>query len=376
MKSTSTIFSLILLVIGITSTAPPLRAQVAEGRELVSLPGITGQVHELTLNTQVATSVTFPAPITMVSGYGMVLNAAAAQDLIAAEQQAAAMSKDMAPQAVTIVHYAQASPDTLVMRGVRRGTPCYLTVRCDTTIFLFKLLSGEKANLAVVMQDPAASKTNPVREVKVDDVVASRTMFSSAELVGILSKARQREFLETVNPDLYKGWQLRRDIALTSTSGDVTATITEIHKWPQKDAIVLRSRIENKGGKVFRFNPVDTKVRIGDRSYAVQLADGTGVADPGRTTLLDVVLQGNALGGKEHLSLQNDFRLEVVADTRTPPPNDLLPPPQPLLPKVEVPNSVQASSTGTPTVFYDGKVVLPEAPEDRAAPLPNLYPSK
>ena len=367
-------FILLSLASLLVLKSPPLHAQVAEGQEMVTLPG-SGQVHQLTLNTQVGTNVTFPAPINLVTGYGMVLNVAAAQDLIASEQQSGTLSKDMTVQPVTIVHYAQASPDTLVMRAVRRGTPCFLTVRCDTTTYLFKLTAGDKANLAVIIQSEAASKPPAAREVKVDKVIAERTMFSSAELVGILSKARQREFLETVNPDLYTGWQRRTSIALTSTTGEVTATITEAHKWPQKDAIVLRSRLENKGAKAFRFNPTDTRVRVGDRSYPVQLADSTGIVEPGKTTLLDVVLQGNTLGGKEYLSLENDFRLELVEDTRTPPPpNDLLPPPQPLLPHVEMPAHASAQDPA-PTVFYDGKVILPDSPDDRRAPLPNLYPN-
>lgn len=353
------------------ATVACVQAQVAPGQELVNLPP-SGQMHELTLHSQVATSVTFPAEITLVSGYGMVLDADAAQDLIDAEKMAITMSRETVIQPVTIVHYAEATPDTLVMRAVRKGTPCYLTVRCGSAMFLFKLEAGEQANLAVIVSDPASSKTNTVKEIKQEQIVKSRTVFSAAELVGILSKARQREFLETVNPSIYEGWQQRRGVSLPSTHGDVTCTITEIQQWPLKDAVVLRSRLETKGGKVYRFKPVDTQVRVGNRSYAVQLADSSGVVEPGKPTQLDVVLQGNALGGKEHLSVQNDFRIELVEDTTSgPPPNDLLPPPAPLLPTVE---SGSGLSSAQPKVFYEGAVELPPSPEDRRGPLPNLYP--
>jgi len=376
MKPARFLMLLMLLAALYAGMASHAVAQVAEGQEMISVPG-DGRVHDLTLNTQVVTTVTFPGTITLVSGYGLVLNATAAQELVDSEKQSVVLTRETILQPVTIVHYAQASPDTLALRAVRKGTPCYLTVRCEASVFLFKLVAGEHANLAVTVADPAASVTNPVREVKVADVMKSRTAFSGAELVGILSKARQREFLQTVNPGIYAGWRERRGTAMVSLNGEVVSTITEVQQWPQKDALVLRARVENKGSKEFRFKPVDTKVRVGDRAYAVQLADGNGIVPPGGTSLLDVVLQGNATGGKEFLSIENEFGLEIAADTSPPPPNDLLPPAQPLLPVVEY--HPASRDDAPPKVFYDGSnaaAVMPDNPADRRGPLPNLYPGK
>ena len=133
--------------------------------------------------------------------------------------------------------------------------------------------------------------------------------------------------------------------------------------------------MENKGAKDIRFKPIDTKVRVGNRSYAVQLADGTGVVPAGKTTLLDVVLQGNAIGGKEHLSIENDFVMEVAEDHSKPPPNDLLPRPEPLLPVVE--HHQASKSDPLPQVIYEGRNnILPDDPLERRIPMPNLYPGK
>ncbi|MCB1226029.1 MAG: hypothetical protein KDK99_09495 [Verrucomicrobiales bacterium] len=348
------------------SLAPVLRGQVAEGEEMVTLPG-DGSVHELTLNTQVVTTVTFPDTITMVTGYGMVLNAAAAQELINSEKMTATMSPDMAVKPVTIVHYAQASPETLALRAVRRGTSCYLTVRCGTAVFLFKLDSGEAANLAVTVEAPGAASAGYGREVQKQDIAKSRIAFSSAELLGVLSKARSREFLQTVNPTLYNGWRERRGLTLDSQNGPLKSTITEVQQWPEKDALVLRARLKNEGEREFHYSPIDTKVRIGDRSYNVQLADGSGIAPAGSTTLLDVVLQGNAGGGREHLSIENDFRLEI-AEASGFPPNDLLPPPQPLLPEAE-----RGSRDVPPIVIHQGSQSPPDSTE---LPLPTYSSGK
>jgi hypothetical protein len=363
--------SILLLLFLTWVPAFTARGQVAEGQEMITLPG-DGRVHELTLNTQVVTTVTLPGTITLVTGYGMVLSAEEAKSLVESEKLSATISTGMNVQPVTMVHYAQASTNTLALRAVRRGTPCYLTVRCDSQIFLFKLLSGEHANLAVIVQETGVAEVSKIKPVKPKDVVKSRIAFSAAELVGILSKAKERAFLQTVNPGLYVGWKERRGLELKSTHGPITSTITEIQQWPEKDAIVLRAKLSNAAAQDFRFSPAATKVRVGDRSYNVQLADGTGLAPAGSTTLLDVVLQGNSGGGREHLSLENDFILEVAEDKLPPPPQQLFPPSPPLLPTVG-----KTSSGQVPTVIDDtGLLPISQEPGDIKIQLPNLYPDK
>lgn len=352
-----------------------LHGQVAVGQELVTLSSREA-MHELTLNTQVATSITFPADITLVTGYGLVLDAGHAQELMDSEALAAATLKDLAPKPVTIIHYAQASKDTLVMRAVRPGSPCFVTVRCGTRIFLLKCIAGDKANVAVVIADRGAPGDAGAIEIKKAEIVKQRIAYSSTELLGILSRAKQREFLESVNPDLFDGWAQRRDLALTASNGDITSTITEIQQWPQKDALVFRCRLDNKGNRLFRFKPSDVKVRAGDSAYSVQLADSSGIVRPGMATALDLVVQGNAIGGKEHLSIKNDFRLEVAEDTA--PPGDVGPPPNPLLPAVEAPNG---GLIPLPEASPPEPMLLPAVPATTSGkefrhPLPNLYPGK
>jgi hypothetical protein len=326
-------------------------------------------VHELTLNPQVATTISFPSEITLVTGYGMVLDAARAQELIDSEHVAAATLKELAPEKVTIVHYALASKDTLVMRAFRRGTPCYVSVRCGPKIHLFKFVSGDNANIAVVVSDKAPGSEGTI-ELKKPDILKARIDFNSTELLSALSRAKSRAFLETVNPVLYDGWSQRRGQNLVSHTGDLTTTITEIQQWPQKDALVFRCRVTNNGEKELRFKPSDVRVRVGDAAYVVQLADSSGVVPPGGTTLLDLVLQGNAAGGAEHLSISNDFRLEVAIDHSPWPPRDLLPPPNPLLPALERSDGMLEVPLEVP-VAND----TPSGKELRL-PLPNFYHNK
>ena len=104
------------------------------------------------------------------------------------------------------------------------------------------------------------------------------------------------------------------------------------------------------------------------------------MVQPGGAALLDLVLQGNAGGGQEHLSIRNDFKLEIPEDHGPPPPNDLLLPPNPLLPAIEVaPGRLLPLPEGEPGPMV---VPLPVPPPPATSgkeyrhPLPNLYPNK
>ncbi len=331
----------VLVAAGIAAWPASLSAQLVQGQEMVVVnPGEA--VHELLLSSQVATTVTFPGDITLVTGYGMVSDAEKAETLMAAERKAAQDSGTTRITPITIIQYEQASPDVLVLRAVRAGSPCYMTVRCQGRMFLFKAVAGEQANLAVVIPDPTVTT---VREVAPQEAVKERTKFSSAELVGILSKARQRDFLQGAHPALYHGWNERRNIDLRADHGSLASIIDEIQQWPDKDALILRCWVENKSDKVQHFKPSDVKIRAGDRSYPVQLADSSGTVAPKGKTSLDLVLQGNPNGGKEHLSIENDFRLELAVDNSPPTENLIDTRSNPLLP-VLPPGTVLDASSG------------------------------
>lgn len=276
-------------------------AQVMEGRELVMLDS-SRTVHEIAINSNVATTITFPEPVTLLTGYGLVGDASG--------------SNSMAQAKVCVVHYDNTLPDTIVVRLLKPGEPCHATVRTTTGMHLLRFVSSPTANLAVIVSPPG--QRSAAREIEPAEVTQTRLTFSSEELVGILGKARNRKALQPLNPALYSGWEERNGIDLTSTVKNRTCSIYEIQRWPAKDALVFRCWITNIGDRPYEFEPNGVKVRIGERTYPVQLADSSGLVEPNQKAPLDVILQGNIQGGREHLSLHQDFRIELPEEGRQP----------------------------------------------------------
>lgn len=271
-------------------------AQVQSGRELVRLPA-TQTIHDIAINSSVATTITFPEKITLLTGYGLVTDPTAANQL----------STGNTP--VAVVHYENVLSDTLVVRLIKPGEPCHATIRTARALYLMRFTPSEFANLAVIVPPP--TPPTAAQEVGPEVVAQKRLKFSSDELVGMLGKARNRKALQPLNPGLYNGWQERNGLEMTSTKGQLFSTIYEIQRQPDKDVTVFRCWIANKGTDLFEYEPNAVKVRVGERSYDAQLVDAAPEVRAGQTIPLDLILQGGPGGTREGISINQDFRIEL-----------------------------------------------------------------
>lgn len=273
---------------------PLLSAQVQEGRELVMLDP-KQLVHEISINASVATTITFPDKITLLTGFGLVQDPSAA--------------RAMEQNRVALVHYDNVLADTLVVRLIKPGEPCHATVRTARHLHLLRFVAADNANLAVVVPPPL--EKNTAVQTTPEKVVENRLNYNTEELFGVLSKARNRKALQPINPGLFTGWQERNDLDMSVTNDGLTATIYEIQRQPEKDATVFRCWISNGRKTPYEFEPSAVKIRVGERSYSAQVVDSADIVRPGEKAPMDIILQGGPGGGREGLSINQDFRIEL-----------------------------------------------------------------
>lgn len=283
-------------------------AQVQAGREMVRLDPGKNLVHDIAINGNVATTITFPEKITLLTGFGLVTDPAS--------------EKHLTNSKVAVVHYENVLGDTLVVRQVRTGEPCHATVRTARNIYLLRFTPAPEAYLAVIVSPPM--ERGPTAEVGPEKVADSRIKFDSEELVGMLSKARNRKALQVLNPGLYAGWIERNNLDMTTAQKDLVSTIYEIQRNPTKDLTIFRCWITNKGATDYDFDPAGTHIRVGNRSYDAQLVDCANTIPSGQRAAMDIILQGGPGGGREGLSINQDFRVELPEAGRA---NLLLPDP-------------------------------------------------
>lgn len=301
-RLSSLLFSLLCLL------APgAAHAQVQPGRELVRLDP-RNLVHDIAINGNVATTITFPEKLSLLTGFGLVTDPG----------QVSAMTTTK----VAMVHYENVIGDTLVVRLIKPGEPCHATVRTSRSIYLLRFIPSEEAHLAVIVSPPA--QKNAAAEIPPEKVVEGRLKYDSEELVGMLSKARNRKALQPLNPALYTGWIERNNLDMTTAQKDLVSSIYEIQRNPAKDLTIFRCWVTNKGAGTYDFEPAGTRIRVGNRSYDAQLVDCANSIAPGQRAAMDIILQGGPGGGREGISINQDFRVELPEPGRG---NPLLPDP-------------------------------------------------
>ncbi|GEP42097.1 hypothetical protein [Brevifollis gellanilyticus] len=278
----------------ILAALSPAHAQVQSGRELVRL-NASQNLHEIAINTNVSTTVVFPEKITTLTGFGLVTQPQSAEQMGASK--------------VCIVHYENSPADTLVVRLIKPGEACYATIRTARAFYMMRFTPSEAANLAVIVPPPAP--TTASFQVEAQTIAQKRIKFSAEELVGMLGKARNRKALQPLNPGLYSGWQERNGLEMTSSQNGMISTIYEIQRNPDKDIMVFRCKVTNGSTSVYDFEPDAVKIRVGERSYDVQLADSGHTINAGGSILMDLVTQGGPGGNREALSINQDFRIEM-----------------------------------------------------------------
>jgi hypothetical protein len=299
---------------GQTSPAPdPFTAPSVEGTfvdsPVIQLKG--GHALEtLKIGSDVTTVVVFPEPVTLLTGHGLAADA----------EKAAALAKAK----VTLAQFESVGPDSLAFRLLQSGAkPCIATVRYGKTgVALLRLTPSETPDVLAMVGSAGggmAAAAGPslggqapaVRALEEEQVTEARIDYSSDELIGILCRAKERKFLERVNPSLYAGWTERNGLKLTAMSGPIASTITEIQRWAEKDAVILTGMLQNTGDKPYSFDPKDVLVRLGQRVYPAQFVDCSGRVPPGGAASIAVILQGNVAGGRENLSVDNDYHLQL-----------------------------------------------------------------
>jgi len=286
----------LLLLVSATSAS----AQVLSGSELVRL-NPSNLIHDIAINSSVATTITFPEKITLLTGFGLVMDPNAAAQM--------GLSKN------ALVQYENVLADTLVVRLIKPGEPCHATVRTTRSIYLLRFHPSEAANLAVIVSPPV--ERNAAVEVEQEKIADARIKFDSEELVGMLSKARNRKALQPLNPGLYAGWQERNGLEMTATNErQLSVTIYEIQRQPERDLTVFRCLAVNNGTTSYEYEPSAVKVRVGERTYDTQLVDANATIEPGQRVPMDIVLQGGPGGSREALSINQDYRIELPGPGR------------------------------------------------------------
>jgi hypothetical protein len=217
----------------------------------------------------------------------------------------------------------------LSVRALVHKAATNLNIRWNKRTYVFELVESEAPLLALNLEDRAIS-----------DTVQPAPLVTPTRLLSLLDKAKAFPLLKKQVPEAVAGAEARTfgDKPQVTDFNDYEIRIDEVFRFNPEDTLVFHVTLRNKYDEEIRYLPESFCVRVGDRLYHQSIGDAPGVLPPHATSTVYFAITGTPDGGRNELSLKNEFNVLVsrlpdppisAATTQTaepPPPQS--PPPQ------------------------------------------------
>jgi len=201
----------------------------------------------------------------------------------------------------------------LSVRALARKAATNLNIRWNKRTYVFELVESDTPVLALNLEDRTvtAQSAQPAPQV------------TPTRLLALLDKAKVFPLLKKQQPDAVAGAEARAfgDQPQITDFNDYEIRIEEVFRFNPEDTLVFHVTLRNKSDREIRYLPESFCVRAGNRLYFQSISDAPGVLPACAASTVYFAVSGTPDGGRNELSLKNDFTV-LVTRTSPPPPED------------------------------------------------------
>jgi hypothetical protein len=208
------------------------------------------------------------------------------------------------PAAFLIAHTKGSS--FLSVRAEARKATTNVNIRWNNKTYVIELVESDEPLLSVTFQNaPDAAASAPAEPV------------TPSRLLALLDKAKAYPLLkayhsETVAQVEYRNFEKEPRI-LDCTNYAVK--IDEVFRFNPEDTLIFRVGVTNESDKELRYAPNGFSLRVGERTYPQSISDASGVVPPHAEAPAYFAVTGTPNGGRNDMSIKNDFF--VILDAHT-----------------------------------------------------------
>jgi len=197
----------------------------------------------------------------------------------------------------------------LSVRASARKVATNLNIRWNKKTYVFELVESDAPVLALNLEDRAASET-----------AQSAPVVSPTRLLALLDKAKAFPLLKQHQPEAVAQAEARTfgDKPQTTDFDDYEIRIEEVFRFNPEDSLVFHVTLRNKLEQEIRYRPESFTIRVGNRVYHQAISDAPGVLPPKSQSTVYFAVTGTPDGGRNELSLKNEFSVFVTRLTPSP----------------------------------------------------------
>jgi hypothetical protein len=271
--------SLLLLAVTVAFADPPEAIQRVTLDEcvVVTVPVATNRV----------TTISFPGPIAAIDAVGVTADG-------------------KTPGQFQLAHTKGSS--FVSVRALARKAATNLNIRWNKRTYVFELVESDAPVLSLNLEDRTATETSqPAPTV------------TPTRLLALLDKAKAFPLLKKQHREAVADAEARTfgDKPRVTDFNDYEIRIEEVFRFNAEDTLIFHVTLRNKSGSEIRYLPESFAVRVGNRLYYQSISDAPGVLPPKAASTVYFAITGTPDGGRNELSLKNEFTILV---TRLAPP--------------------------------------------------------
>ncbi len=283
MKSIVSLLSATVTVLSaITTLAQPIQQVWLDDRVAVSVSVATNRV----------TTISFPSPIDAIEGAGMTVDG-------------------KTPGLFQLAH-AKGSA-FLSVRAIFPKASANLNIRWNDRTYVFELIESNAPILSLNMAAlPTPEETGAGRAPDV----------SPLKLLSLLDKAKAFPLLKAQQPESVAdvGFTTYDGKPLVSDFNDYQIQIEAAFRFNAEDTLIFRVAITNETDTPLIYQPDSFSLCAGNRIYPQSISDATGTVPPKGKSIVYFAVTGTPDGGRNNLSLKNQFTVLVNRLSPPPPP--------------------------------------------------------
>lgn len=274
--------SILLLSAAVALAEPPEAIQhvTLDENVVITVPVATNRV----------TTISFPGPIAAIDAVGVTADG-------------------KTPGQFQLAHTKGST--FLSVRALARKAATNLNIRWNKHTYVFELTESDAPILALNLDDPAASET-----------VLPAPLVTPTQLLALLDKAKAFPLLKKQHADSVANAEAKTfgDAPQVTDFNDYEIRIEEVFRFNTEDTLVFHVTLRNKSDQEIRYLPESFCVRVSNRLYYQSVSDAPGVLPPKSASTVYFAITGTPDGGRNELSLKNEFSVLVTRLSPPPPP--------------------------------------------------------
>jgi hypothetical protein len=246
-------------------------------------------VYAIPISVNRVTTINFPGPIAAID---------AAQATIDPQK----------PAAFLIAYKPGAS--FLSVRAEAKKAITNVNIRWNNKTYVLELFESDDPLLSVTFQVPPDNS----QATQAEPVTPTR-------LLALLDKAKAFPLLRAYHPEAiadaeYRNYESEPRIVDCT---NYAVRIAEVFRFNPEDTLVFRVGITNKTDKELVYERNGFSLRVGERTYPQSISDASGVVPPHAEAPAYFAITGTPNGGRNDISIKNDFYVILDAHTVEPP---------------------------------------------------------